>query len=179
MNNKKKFWIGGYHAVLKAILNKNRRVVNIIVNNEEKKKEINFKNSIIKSNKFFNKIFNNSDFSHQGYAAEIENLKEHNIDFKNIDLSIPNIIALDGITDPRNIGSIIRSCVAFNFCHLIINKKDFNEKSFAMYKAASGAMEKINLYPTSNILHPINFLKKKEFQIIGLDGNSNKDFFFS
>lgn len=177
MNNKKKFWIGGYHAVLKAIQNKQRKILNLIVNSEEKKEEPNFENSTLKNNKFFNKIFDNTNFSHQGYAAEIESLNDHNIDFKSRNSKVENYIALDGVTDPRNIGSIIRCCVAFNFFHLIVNKKDFNEKSFAMYKAASGAMEKINLYQVSNIAHCVDFFKEKDFQIIGFDGHSDKDFY--
>jgi 23S rRNA (guanosine2251-2'-O)-methyltransferase len=175
MNNKKNYWIGGYHAVQKAIENKKRKVLKLILNSEHKNREIFFHNTEVKNNKFFNKIFDNEDFAHQGYAAQIENLDQHNCDIKNYNKNIDNFIALDGVIDPRNIGSIIRNCVAFNFFNIIINKKEFNEKSAAMYKAASGAMEKINLYPCSNIINPINLLKESGYQIIGLDGNANTD----
>lgn len=124
---------------------------------------------------FFKKIFR-SEIPHQGYAVLIERIVENNFkNFLKYELErkkISNIIALDGINDPRNIGSIIRSACAFNIDAILINKKDFNSKSFLLYKTASGAMDLINIFEVSNIINEINFLKKENYFIAGLDSNS-------
>ncbi|MDC0628795.1 hypothetical protein OAP04_04420, partial [Pelagibacteraceae bacterium] len=49
-----------------------------------------------------------------------------------------NLIALEEVTDPRNIGSIIRSAVAFNVDGIIVKERSFPSKSKLLYKSASG-----------------------------------------
>ena len=88
---------------------------------------------------------------------------------------LKNIIILDGITDPRNIGSIIRSSVAFNCDGIIVKKKDFNKKSASMYKASSGAIEKTTIFTVSNLSNAIRILKKNNFFIIGMDGKAQNE----
>ena len=69
---------------------------------------------------------------HQGFVAEVEhleklNLKEfvdHNFKENNI-----NLVALDGITDPRNIGSIIRSATSFGIDGIIVKERSFPAES--------------------------------------------------
>jgi 23S rRNA (guanosine2251-2'-O)-methyltransferase len=173
------FWIGGKHTVEAAINNSKRKILRLVLHEKLKNKtnEQLFKLQInYESNNFFNKIFNN-EIPHQGYAVLIEKIKENNLKFYLENEKISNIISLDGITDPRNIGSIIRSAVAFNFDLILINKKDFNSKSFLLYKAASGAMEKIIIIESSNILNEIQILKKKNFWIVGMDSSAKESIY--
>ena len=86
------------------------------------------------------------------------------------------IACLDEVTDPRNIGSIIRSAVSFNIDGLIVKERQFPEESKLMYKAASGAMEYINIFKVSNLNSTIKYLREKNFWIYGFDSKSNKDF---
>ena len=77
--------------------------------------------------------------------AEVEQLEEVTLkefvnNNKNNNL---NIIALDEVTDPRNIGSIIRSAVAFEIDGLIVKERSFPAKSKLLYKSASGGVEHI------------------------------------
>ena len=173
--DKKSFWIGGRHAVEAALNNKNREIVRVVSLQEIKvaSKRIEIQ---IENKKFFNKIFMDKDLAHQGIAALIKPLKEHFLEEEIKNNNLKNLIALDGITDTRNVGSIIRNAVAFNIDGIIVNKKEINQDSQAMYKAASGAMENIKIFPVSNITNYIKLLKKNDFWVIGFDSNAKRNF---
>ena len=87
-----------------------------------------------------------------------------------------NLIALEEVTDPRNIGSIIRSAVAFNIQGIIVKERSFPSKSKLLYKSASGGAEHINIFKVSNLNTALKFLKTKEFWISAFDVSANKDF---
>ena len=113
---------------------------------------------------------------HQGYVAEIEHLEKPNL--KNF-IKIKNNITfacLDGVTDPRNIGSLIRSAASFDIDGIIIKERHFPQESKLMYKAASGAMEYVNIFEVSNINSTLKNLKEKNFWVYGFDGKSDKNF---
>jgi len=178
--SKSTFWIGGKHSVLATIQNPQRKIHKIVLHEKLSNDNLEYINNhkvkiIYQGDKFFNKIFK-SEIPHQGYAAEIEELPY--VDFKEFIKQLKknkkfiNIIALDGINDPRNIGSIIRSSLAFNIDGLLINKKDCNSKSYTLYKAASGAIETIPVFKVSNIIHEINFLKSENFWLLALESNA-------
>ena len=83
---------------------------------------------------------------------------------------------MDGVTDPRNIGSVIRSAASFNIDGIIVKERHFPNDSKLMYKAASGAIEHINIFEVSNINSTLKNLKDKNFWVYGFDGNSKKNF---
>ena len=87
-----------------------------------------------------------------------------------------NIIALEEVTDPRNIGSIIRSAVAFNIDGIIVKERSYPSKSKLLYKSASGGTEHIKIFKVSNINTALKFLKTKEFWISAFDISAKKDF---
>lgn len=169
--SKSSFWIGGKHTVESALNNHKRKVIRFVLDIKQKnsniinnrKIKIEYVNSI-----FFKKIFNN-EIPHQGYAALIEKIEEKNLKFYLDNNKIFNVIALDGISDPRNVGAIIRTSVAFGFDALLINKKDFNAKSYLLYKTASGATENIFIFEVSNIQNEIKLLKNHNFWVVGMD----------
>jgi 23S rRNA (guanosine2251-2'-O)-methyltransferase len=171
------FWIGGKHTVTEALNNPKRNTKEVIVLDERRKEFLinntKFKNIKINNQKFFKKIFLD-EMIHQGYAAYIEETEKKNIinDLNN-GLLENNIILLDEITDPRNVGSIIRTAVAFNIKSILVKKRNFNSKSSAMYKAASGCMEKIKIYETINLANILTKLKQNNYFLTGLDSHSN------
>ena len=83
---------------------------------------------------------------------------------------------LDEVTDPRNIGSIIRSAASFDIDGIIIKERHFPSESKLMYKSASGCMEHINIFEVSNINTTLKFLREKNFWIYGFEANSEKKF---
>ena len=180
------FLIVGKHAVLEALKNPYRKIQRVFLT-EDAKKKINrdnqSKNLFQKINVFYkskrelDNLCGNNDTSHQGLIAEVEHLEELNLKdfiFRNNNKNI-NFIALEDVTDPRNIGSIIRSASAFNIDGLIVRERDYPEKSKLMHKAASGGIEHLNIFIVSNINSTLKSLKEKNFWIYGFDGSANKN----
>ena len=75
-----------------------------------------------------------------------------------------------------NIGSIIRSAVAFNIDGIIVKERSFPSKSKLLYKSASGGAEYIKIFKVSNVNTALKFLKTKEFWISAFDVSAKKDF---
>ena len=183
--NKSSFFIVGQHAVIEALKNPKRKVLRIFLT-EESKKNIHRKSPkknllddvkvYFKTKKELDKYSTKENILHQGLVAEIEHLevpilknfiKENN----NITLA-----CLDGVTDPRNIGSLIRSALSFEIDGIIIKERNFPSESKLMYKAASGAMEYMNIFEVSNINSTLKNLKDKNFWVYGFDGSGKKNF---
>ena len=83
---------------------------------------------------------------------------------------------MDEVTDPRNIGSIIRSAASFKLDGIIVKERHFPDESKLMYKSASGCMEYINIFKVSNINSTLKTLREKNFWVYGFDADSKKDF---
>ena len=86
------------------------------------------------------------------------------------------LVCLDEITDPRNIGSIIRSAASFSIDGIIIKERLYPSESKLMYKSASGAIENINIFNVSNLNTTLKYLRENNFWIYGFDSNTEKDF---
>ncbi len=183
--NKSSFFIIGQHAVIEALRNPERKVLRVFLT-EESKKNIhkkspnkNLLNDVkvyFKTKKELDKYSTRENLQHQGYVAEVEHtqkpiLKEYIKEKENVTL-----ICLDGVTDPRNIGSLIRSATSFEIDGVIIKERNFPSESKLLYKAASGAIEYMNIFEVSNINSTLKNLKEKNFWIYGFDGNGKKDF---
>ena len=185
MQNKSSFFIVGKHAVFEALKNPKRKVLKLFLTEDSKKNihrlspKINLlkeKKVFFKTKKEMDKYCSKDDISHQGYVAEIEHLI--NPDLKNYikDKNEITFACLEDVTDPRNIGSVVRSAASFNLDGIILKDRNFPSESKIMYKAASGCMEHINIFLVSNIKTAMKFLKDKNFWIYGFDSKSEKDF---
>ena len=183
--NKSNFFIVGKHAVIEALKNPSRNVLRVFLT-EESKKNIhrsspnqNLLNNIkvfFKTKKELDKYCKNEGILHQGFVAEVEkletlNLKEYIKNKNNLTFA-----CLDEVTDPRNIGSLIRSAVSFNLDGLIVKERSFPSESKLMYKAASGSLEYLNIFKVSNINTTLKFLRENNFWIYGFDSSGKKNF---
>ena len=133
----------------------------------------------IQNHKELDRLCSKEQISHQGLIAEIQHLDKKNLkDFINAagDKKEITFAVLEDVTDPRNIGSIIRSAVSFNIDGLIVKERIFPSESKLLYKSASGCMEHINIFEVSNLGTALKFLKTKNFWICGFDKNGSKDF---
>jgi 23S rRNA (guanosine2251-2'-O)-methyltransferase len=182
------FYIMGKHAVTEALKNPNRNVLRVFLT-EESKKNLNRENQHLnllkninifyKTKKELDKYCSRDKINHQGLVAEIERLETFSIkDFvnENSNRNNINLIALEEVTDPRNIGSIIRSAASFNMDGIIVKERGYPGESKLLYKSASGCTELINIFEVSNINTALKYLKSKNFWISGFDSKGKKDF---
>ncbi len=181
------FLIVGKHAVVEALKNPKRKIERVFVT-EDAKKTLNRENQHLnllknvhvfyKSRKELDNLCGKDEITHQGLIAEVEQLEE--ITIKEFVINNPkkniNFIALEEVTDPRNIGSIIRSAVSFNIDGIIVKERSFPSKSKLLYKSASGGIEHINLFKVSNINTTLKYLKTKDFWVSAFDVSAKKDF---
>ena len=182
------FLIAGKHAVTEALKNSNRKVLRLFLT-EDSKKTLNKDNQnlhLLKDIKLFYKnkreldrLCSKEQISHQGLIAEIEHVVEPNL--KDYLSTIENknnitLVALEEVTDPRNIGSIIRSAVSFNIDGIIVKERSFPSESKLLYKSASGSVEHASIFEVANINTTLKYLKKKNFWICGFDKSGDKNF---
>ena len=183
--NKSSFFIIGQHAVIEALRNPKRKVLRVFLT-EESKKNIHRKNPnknllndvkvYFKTKKELDKYSTKENLLHQGYVAEVEHLEKANLKEFVKETSNITLVCLDGVTDPRNIGSLIRSASSFDIDGIIIKERHFPRESKLMYKAASGAIEYMNIFEVSNINSTLKNLKDKNFWVYGFDGKGKKKF---
>ena len=184
---KTSFLIVGKHAVVEALKNPIRKVERIFLTEDAKKKinkeyqSLNLLKNIscfYKSKRELDNLCGRDETSHQGLVAEVEQLDDETLkDFLSTNEKVNlNIIALEDVTDPRNIGSIIRSAASFNIDGLIVKDRSFPSKSKLLYKSASGGVEHIKIFKVSNINTSLKYLKTKGFWISAFDSTAKKDF---
>ena len=183
--NKSSFLIVGQHAVIEALRNPKRKVLKVFLT-EESKKNIHRKNPkknvledvkvYFKSKKELDKYTSKDQIMHGGYIAEVEHIDQP--DLKEFIKGKNNLtfVCIDEVTDPRNIGSLIRSASSFHIDGLIVKERQFPSDSKLMYKAASGCMEHINIFEVSNINSTLKNLREKNFWVYGFDAKGEKDF---
>ena len=181
------FLIVGKHAVLEALKNPSRKIERVFLT-EDAQKKLNRENQSLnlfkkvnvfyKSRRELDNLCGRDETAHQGLVAEVEQLEEITLkefiienDKKNL-----NLLALEEVTDPRNIGSIIRSAVAFNIDGIIVKERSFPSKSKLLYKSASGGAEHLKIFKVSNVNTALKFLKSKGFWVSAFDVSATKDF---
>ena len=183
--NKSSFFIVGQHAVIEALRNPKRKVLRVFLT-EDAKKNIHRKNPrknvlddvkiYFKSKKELDKYTNKEQLMHNGYVAEVEHLEQLELKEFIKDKKECTFVCLDEVTDPRNIGSLIRSASSFNIDGLIIKERHFPSDSKLMYKSASGCIEHLNIFQVSNINSTLKNLKEKNFWVYGFDSRGKKNF---
>ena len=170
----------GRHPVISAITNP-QRTINSLFCTKENTEEL--KNACIKAGRNVNliKTIDKKDIEqmlprdsvHQGFVAKVQPLPEYSIEeICNLaqEQKDCHILILDQVTDPQNIGAIIRSCVAFNALALIVQDKNSPPENGSMAKASAGMIEHLPICRVTNISRAIEQLKKAGFWTIGMDG---------
>ena len=113
--------------------------------------------------------------SHQGVALQLACSKTISIEqliyFSKHNCANPIILALDGITDPHNVGAIIRSAEAFGCKGIIIPQRRSAGLTGTVAKVAAGALEHLKVSRVVNLNRAIEELKKNGFLAVGLSGD--------
>jgi len=113
--------------------------------------------------------------SHQGVVLQLACSKtislEQLIDFSKHNCPNPIIVALDGITDPHNVGAIIRSAEAFDCKGVIIPQRRSAGLTGTVAKVAAGALEHLHVSRVVNLNRALEELKRNGFLVVGLSGD--------
>ena len=179
-NNKGFAEIFGTHAVNAALLNPKRQHQNLFVTQNQREVLAKETNKLVPNinelhNKEMFKMFGNES-THQGIVLRTSKLNQPTLDksiLESKDKISDIIIMLDQVTDPNNIGSIMRSCALFDCRTIIVSKDNAPDITATMAKAASGALEKVNYISVVNLSRAIIQLKKNDYWIYGFDINKD------
>ena len=176
-------WIWGKHSVYEAL--SNGRFINRIwctseIYSSEKfyilLKELKSKGVLIEEVSWNRLSQLTYGASHQGVALQLACSKtislEQLIDLSKHNSLNPIILALDGITDPHNVGAIIRSAEAFNCKGIIIPQRRSAGLTGTVAKVAAGALEHLPVSRVVNLNRALDELKKNGFLVVGLSGDS-------
>lgn len=165
----------GKHACLAALNNNQRKILKIFITKNFDASTLPAKLSIVPqliTNEEIEKIIPDGSV-HQGIIIETMPLSEPGISY--VEKKGGIVVILDQVTDPQNIGAILRTATAFNVTAIIIPKDNAPEESASLAKAASGALEIVPIIRVTNLVRTIEDLKKHDYWFIGMDGQTDTD----
>lgn len=171
----KPHYLFGKHACLAALNNPARKIRAVMMTNQAKKDigEVGRSVSIVEGGKLQSMLPPGS--VHQGIAVDCTPLEQPSLqEFLVDEPDRRPVIVLDQVTDPHNVGAILRSAAAFDAGAVIVTDRHAPQESGVMAKAASGAMETVPLIAVTNLSQAIDALKKAGYWIYGLDGEAKK-----
>ncbi len=84
------------------------------------------------------------------------------------------IVALDGVTDPRNLGAIVRSAAAFGAAGVVMTERRAAAMTASAWKSSAGAAARLPVAQVTNMARTIEDAKKRGCFVIGLDGESDQ-----
>jgi 23S rRNA (guanosine2251-2'-O)-methyltransferase len=173
----KNYYIYGKHPATAALSNSKRKILEIYCTQEI----FTLHKNLIGGRKY--KIVTNQqigamlpkDCTHQGIALLVAPIALNSL--SDVDLTDDNtkVAILDQVTDPHNLGAVLRSAAAFGIKAIIMANDNSAEENGIVAKTASAALELVPIIRVVNLKAAIQTLQKQGFWIIGLDG-SGKEF---
>jgi 23S rRNA (guanosine2251-2'-O)-methyltransferase len=165
--------IYGVHPVVEALKNPKRRCITLLASKNAADRlatdvpEAKIEPEIIHPRELDKRL--GPDAVHQGLLLEAKPLTQPRLD--QIEKS-GLVVLLDQVTDPHNVGAILRTCAAFNVSALVATARHSAEGSGVLFKSASGAYEHVPYVKVTNLARAMDELKSYGFRIIGLDGEA-------
>ncbi|WP_083100820.1 23S rRNA (guanosine(2251)-2'-O)-methyltransferase RlmB [Pseudophaeobacter leonis] len=169
-------WLFGLHAVRDALMNPKREKLRLIVtlNAQNKLEEAisasGIEPELVEPRKFNAPLDPNS--VHQGAALEVKPLNWGSLSENCIGAEIPRVILLDRVTDPHNVGAILRSAEVFGASAVIGTRHHSAPETGALAKTASGALERQPYLRMRNLSDTIIELQNMGYVVLGLDGEA-------
>ncbi len=164
-------WLYGRHPVLAALANPERRIERLLMTREVAERHAGAfaaKAEILSREELAQRL--PSGAVHQGIAALAAPLEEPQLEDLLARCSEDALVlALDQVTDPHNVGAILRSAAAFGVAGLIVTERHAPADTGVLAKAASGALEIVPLVRAVNLARALDQLKESEFWLYGLD----------
>lgn len=111
--------------------------------------------------------------NHQGIVAQVETYQYSDIgeimELASLRGEAPFILILDGIEDPQNFGSIIRTAECAGVHGIVIPRHNSVEVTDTVAKTSAGAIEYMKIVQETNLVNTINYLKKQGLWVVGAD----------
>ena len=173
--NRPRFW--GRHAVTAALDNPDRTVVRIWATREAAA-EIALRDDETKTPITYADVADLGrlvprDAPHQGLVAEVERLPDIWLgDLLDQAEDGRPLLVLDQVTDPHNVGAILRSAAAFNALGIVTQDRHAPPESGALAKAASGALEIVPWVRVVNLSRALDEMAEAGFWRVGLTGDA-------
>jgi len=174
------YWLYGIHSVEAALHNSERTIYRIIATEATAKTLLPYCNNrnitpVIASPSEIVALLPTGAV-HQGIAAEVKFLPATSLEeylFQTRDAKKP-LLVLDQVTDPHNVGAMLRSAAAFGAGAVITTKDNAPTESATMAKASSGGIEIVPFIHVTNLVQALKALKTAGYWCIGLDGEAKQ-----
>ncbi|UOA15327.1 23S rRNA (guanosine(2251)-2'-O)-methyltransferase RlmB [Sulfitobacter dubius] len=171
-------WLFGLHAVLDALMNPNREKLQLMVTPNAQAKledaiaEAGITPQVVDPRKFRPPLDPNS--VHQGAVLEVKPLNWGRLEDVAIGDTAPRLLLLDRVTDPHNVGAILRSAEVLGASAVIGTKHHSAPETGALAKTASGALERQPYLRVRNLADAIRALQDMGYLVLGLDGEATQ-----
>lgn len=166
-------WVWGLHPVRAALANKRRTIKRLLTTPQSQgdivalAKSRNVEPEVVEPGRIVNLV--PPDSVHQGVAALLAPIPAMDIQDAIEDAKAPRrVVVLDQVTDPHNIGAILRSAAAFGVAAVVVQDRHTPQVSGIVAKAASGAAEMVPLVRVTNIARALEELEELGFYRVGL-----------
>ncbi|MCM0022038.1 MAG: 23S rRNA (guanosine(2251)-2'-O)-methyltransferase RlmB, partial [Tagaea sp.] len=181
-----KVWLYGIHPVLAALANPRRKILRIAIQREvdaqlgpklealAEAHPIGLPDAEILDREQIDRLMPKGAV-HQGLGALVDGLDDPDLD----DIirategqDAARVVVLDQVTDPHNVGAILRSCAGFGVAAVICPERHSPGATAVMAKAASGALERVPFVRVVNLARALEHLKKAGYWCVGLAGEA-------
>jgi len=166
----------GWHTVAAALANPQRRIRKLLATENaarrlaEDRIDTRVTPEIVRPNLIDQRL--GPDAVHQGLLAEADPLPSPDVD----SLAQEGIVlVLDQITDPHNVGAIMRSAAAFAVKAIVTTARHSPEATGVLAKSASGALEMVPLVTVQNLARALTALNERGFLTVGLDSQGSEN----
>jgi len=166
----------GWHTVTMALANPERRIRKLTLTENAARRlaeegiETRVTPEIVRPQEIDRLL--SPDAVHQGLLAEADPLPSPDIETLKQE---GMVLVLDQITDPHNVGAILRSAAAFAVKAIVTTARHSPEATGVLAKAASGALELVPMVTVQNLARALTALNERGFQTVGLDSAGNAD----
>src|ERR1700755_3065036 len=166
----------GWHTVTMALQNRQRRIRKLFVTENaarrltEENIETRVTPEMVRPSQIDARL--GPDAVHQGLLAEADALPSPDIETLALE---GMVLVLDQITDPHNVGAILRSAAAFAVKAIVTTARHSPEATGVLAKSASGALEMVPLVTVQNLARALTELNDRGFMTVGLDSEGTED----
>ena len=178
----KSIYIYGFHSIEAQVKSNPECILNVFVQSGRSDSRTSKITSLLSTQKInFSQIDKNKlnrltkGEPHHGIVAEVILPpllgQEALIDFVTKISSIPLILILDSIQDPRNLGACLRCANAAGVDCVVVNKDGSAPINAVVHKTSAGAINKLKIFQVTNLVRTIKSLQAQELWVIGLDGD--------